>query len=184
MNNSILDRYSRLDDKRIIIDVTANRVEDLYNNFDQNAPYIKKDLNTALAEYLVESVSEIGKVPFVISFRFQSPADPGLYQRVKDSVSQYFIYMQQLQKHKLTRMLRTSFIYLLAGLVILVLSFIFNRRLPDTDSVFAHILAEGLIIAAWVSLWEALANLLIHWTPLKRPLDIYRRIASAEVIFV
>ena len=50
MNNSILDRYSRLDDKRIIIDVTANRVEDLYNNFDQNAPYIKKDLNTALAK--------------------------------------------------------------------------------------------------------------------------------------
>jgi hypothetical protein len=184
VSNSILDRYARLDDRRIVIDVSANRVEDLYNNFDHNAPYVKKDLNTALAEYLVESVSEIGREPFVISFRFQTPTDAEVQTRIRDSVHQYFVYMQQLQKNKLTRMLRNSTIYLLAGLIILVLSFIFNQRLPDTESVFVHLLAEGLTIAAWVSLWEALATLLIHWTPLKSLLNIYRRIAHAEVMFV
>jgi hypothetical protein len=184
LNNSILDRYARLDDRRIIIDVTTSRVEDLYNNFDHNAPYIKKDLSGALAEYLVESVSEIGREPFVISFRFQTPTDTEVHTRVRDSVRQYFIYMQQLQRNKLARMLRNSTIYLLAGLVILFLSFLFNQRDPVTESVLVHLLAEGLTIAAWVSLWEALATLLIHWTPLKSQLNIYRRIAHAEVIFV
>jgi hypothetical protein len=184
LSNSILDRYARLQDRRIIIDVTASRVEDLYNNFDHSAPYIKKDLSSALADYLVESAIEIGPEAFVISFRLQTPADPEVQTRVRDSVRQYFIYMQQLQKNKLARMLRNATIYLLAGLVILLLSFFFNEREPITDSALVHVFAEGLTIAAWVSLWEALATLLIDWAPLKNRLNIYRRIANSEVLFV
>ncbi len=48
MNQSILDRYSRTENGAIIIDVTTERVEDLYNDFDRNAPYVRKDLDDEL----------------------------------------------------------------------------------------------------------------------------------------
>ena len=183
MKNPILDRYSRTGNDEIIIDVTTTQVQDLYNNFDHNAPYVKKDLNRELADYLVESAIEIGSEPFLIRFRFHEPADPEVLARVTDSVRNYFDYMAQLQSRKLARMLRTSSIYLLAGMVLLVLSIILNRQLPFTDSVVFQIFAEGMTIAAWVSLWEALANLLVQWAPLKRQLNIHQHISKAKVVF-
>jgi hypothetical protein len=44
-------------------------------------------------------------------------------------------------------------------------------------------MSEGLTVAAWVSLWEALANFLIHWPPHNKELKVYDRLASAAVIF-
>ena len=41
----ILDRYSCSDDGKIIIDITADKIEYLYNDFDKHTPYIKKNLS-------------------------------------------------------------------------------------------------------------------------------------------
>ena len=70
MNQSILGRYSRSENDVIVIDVAAEKIEDLYNNFDRNAPYIRKDLGEDLVDYLEEAVSEIGTEEFVIRFHF------------------------------------------------------------------------------------------------------------------
>ena len=40
----ILNRFAVAEKGEIIIDVSANRVKDLYNDFDKTAPYIKKTL--------------------------------------------------------------------------------------------------------------------------------------------
>ena len=66
----ILERYSRTADNKVIIDIAAGKVEDIYNYLDKHAPYRKKDLDQDLVEYLIDSVSEIGKEDFVIQFRF------------------------------------------------------------------------------------------------------------------
>lgn len=183
MNHSILDRYAHTDSNAVIIDVATDKVEDLYNNFDRNSPYIRKDLNEDLKEYLVEAVSEIGKEEFVIRFVFSSPADSELVSRVRASIANYFQYMKALEMRKLGRKIQTSSIYLLTGLVMLSLSIIVNRQTLETDSVVIHVLAQGLTIAAWVSLWEAIANFLINWKPHQKMRDIYDRISRAELIF-
>ena len=69
MNHPILDRYSRTEDGAIVIEVTTEKVEDLYNNFDRNAPYIKKDLDDELSEYLVQKrfVNGLDKPEVVMS---------------------------------------------------------------------------------------------------------------------
>lgn len=183
MTHPILDRYSRTEDNAIIIEVATEKVEDLYNNFDRNAPYIKKDLDDDLSEYLVNSVNEIGKEKFVVSFRFTQPADPELLTRLIDSVRNYFDYMKQRETRALSRRLRTSAIFLVAGLVILALSIAINERISGSDSVVLGVFAQGLTIAAWVSLWEALANFLIHWTPHQRMRRIYDRLIHAPLRF-
>lgn len=66
MRRNVLNRYERQGDGSIIIDVSAARVEDLYNNFDRNAPYVRRDLDPDLAEYLEDCARELGRTRFVI----------------------------------------------------------------------------------------------------------------------
>ena len=183
MNQSILERYSRTANNAIIIEVTTDKVEDLYNNFDRSAPFIKKDLNDELSEYLVNAVAEIGNEPFVILFRFALLPQPDLAVRLKDSIRNYFNYMKTLQTQKLTKMIRTSTIFLLSGLVLLGLSIAVNGQYLNSQSVIINIFAQGLTIAAWVSMWEALANFLIRWSPYQKTRKIYDRIIQSDLIF-
>lgn len=183
MKQSILDRYSRTDNGAIIIDVSTERVEDLYNDFDRNAPYIRKDLDDELSAYLVNAVSEIGNAEFVIRFRFNQPADADVISRLTDSIRSYFNYKKDLQNGKQARMMRRSAIFLVAGLIILALSIALNEQIAGSDTVVLGVFAQGLTIAAWVSLWEALANFLINWSPLLRMRKNYDRIVHAHLIF-
>jgi len=62
-----------------------------------------------------------------------------------------------------------------------------NDEFADYPSIrrarSASIMLEGLTIAAWVALWEAVANLLVHWGPHHRNIRVYRRLSGTEFIF-
>lgn len=180
----ILERYSRTEDQRYIVDITAQRAADLYNNFDRNTPYIRKDLATDLADYLEDSVAELGKEAFVIQINLLEPAAEEVLQRIHDSVHNYFEYMKELEIRRLVRKMKVAMTLFVAGLIILSLSVWVNQQLEQDSTVWQLILAEGLTIAAWVSLWEALATFLINWLPHRRMIRLYTRITGAEIIFV
>jgi len=103
--------------------------------------------------------------------------------RLTDSIRSYFNCKKQLQNGKLAKMMRTSFIFLVAGLVILGLSIALNEKIAGTDAVVLDVFAQGLTVAAWLSLWEALANFLINWTPYIRMRNNYDRIIHAQLLF-
>ena len=184
MAKHILERYARTEDRRFILDITAQGAADLYNNFDRNTPYVKKDLASDLVDYMVDSVEELGNEPFVIQVHLLEPATEDVLQRIHTSFHSYFTYMQELELRRLMRMLKIALTLLLAGLALLSLSVWVNQALKDGDSVWRLILAEGLTIAAWVSLWEALATFLINWLPHRRKIRLYKRISLAPVLFV
>ena len=56
-----------------------------------------------------------------------------------------------------------------------------NRLLMAGD-VFGGLLVDGLTVAAWVALWEALATFFIEWPPFRRKLRLYEGLATAEVM--
>jgi hypothetical protein len=183
METPILDRYTRTDEGRLIIDIAASRVEELYSDYDNTANFLKKDLEPDLVDYLVESAREIGKLPFAIRFSFPGTVDAEATLRVCQSISTYFTYLTHLEKRQLRQMFRTSFIMLLAGLAILTLSVRLNLHVEHSTSVVARVFAEGLTVAAWVALWNALATFLLNWAPYRRLLVLYARIAAAPVMF-
>lgn len=51
------------------------------------------------------------------------------------------------------------------------------------DAIVKGMMAEGLVIAAWVSVWEGLAALLMSWKPLVHERPIYRRFVEADYSF-
>ena len=71
MKDYILNRYDKDKEENLIIKIHTKRIEDLYEDYDKNSSFIKKDLKYKLEEYLVESVDEIGNKPFVLQFYFE-----------------------------------------------------------------------------------------------------------------
>ena len=183
MKKQILNRYSRTPDNKLRIDIAAGKVEDLYNDLDKHAPYRKKELDQDLVDYIIDSVSEIGKEDFVIQFRFTTATDASMMSRVKRSIHNYFLYLKELEFRELARMTRTSLILFSIGVVILSLAVWTNQKIAGHGGVIPHVFAEGLTVAAWVSLWNAIATFLINWAPRRRQIKMYERISKATISF-
>jgi hypothetical protein len=62
----IFSRYESHSTRRLAIDVSVGRIEELFEDFDSAASYVKKDLDQDFVDYLIESVREIGSYDFVI----------------------------------------------------------------------------------------------------------------------
>lgn len=184
MNTPILERYARTPDNKVIIDIDAGSVENLYNDFDKQAPYVKKELDQNLVEYLIDSVREIGSAAFIIQFRLGEDVHPGLTERVTKSVHNYFRYLTELELRELARMVRTSAILLCFGAIILIVSMWGAEKMGGEKTILAHVVSEGLTVAAWVALWNALATFIINWAPHRRQLSLYRRLAGAPIHFL
>jgi len=183
MQKHILDRYSRSADGSLIIEIAADRIEDLYNDYQKTAPFLKKDLDQELVDYIVDSVSEIGKENFLLKFSISGIMDDTGKARLMLSIREYFHYLKELEKREMQRMFRTSIILFLIGIALITFLLWFNQKVDTYDFMFTRILSEGLTVAAWVSLWEALATFLINWAPHHRQIGLYRRIAGAPVTF-
>ena len=183
MRRDVISRYERNEQGDLILDVAAGRVEDLYNDFDKSAPYIRRDLDQDLADYLIECARELGRVPFTIRFTLTDLPDEPRYSRVRSSLNTYFLYLAETEIQKILQMFRRSAILFAIGLGILFAAVSLNRLLGPERSVTANVFAEGLTIAAWVSLWEALAIFLVEWFPHRKTVALYRRLARARLVF-
>jgi hypothetical protein len=179
----LLERYTRLDDGRVAIDVSVEGVEDLYAQFERSVPFIKKDLNDEFADYLADSAREIGKTPFVVRLDLDRLPDESLMERVRRSMRSYFQYRAEIETREVRKIVETSIWLGTGGFLLLAADITLNRLYADTAGVAGGILLEGLTIAAWVALWEALANILVSWGPHRRDIRLYLRLSEAEILF-
>ncbi|MBU4263265.1 MAG: hypothetical protein KKC76_15525 [Proteobacteria bacterium] len=183
MKKDVLNRYERDAGGSILIDVAADKVEDLYSDFDKSAPYIRRDLDQDLVDYLIDCARELGNEPFTISFTLVNPPDDTGLSRIRGSINNFFLYLVEIERQKVRQMLRRSLILFCIGIAILFISVWVNRWLGSERTVVAYVFSEGLIVAAWVSLWESLATFLIEWFPRLRNIKLYQRLASVRPVF-
>ena len=183
MKQTIIDRYEITEDRKVVIDVSIKSVEHLYHNFDKTAPYYRKELDVAFVDYLTECVQEIGKYPFVIRISIGKMPNKTLTDRVQRSINSYYIYLKEIEIRAMKRTLRRFTILFVTGLVLLILAILATRRLALHGGVVAEVFAQGLTIAAWVSLWEAIVNIFIEWRPHRENIRLYNKIIDSQVIF-
>ncbi|MGE4419840.1 MAG: hypothetical protein AB7D38_08395 [Sulfurimonas sp.] len=182
-STEILERYERADSGEVIIDVSTQKIEDLYSTFDKKSHFLKKDLNQDLVDYIIECATEIGETKFLIRFNFESKTEDESASRLKNSVKRFFVYLQEHEHAKMKEMLRKSGVLLLVGALLAALSIGMAESEFMEKSIVFSVLSEGLTVAAWVSLWEALAIFLIKWMPYKKKISLYERIANAKIVF-
>ena len=183
MKKTILGRYEVTDRHEVVIDVSIRTVEELYNNFDRNAPYTKKDLDQEFVDYIIDSVREIGDNSFIVRITLSSMPDKIIMNRVRGSIQTYFLYLKDVENRSIEVMFRRSFKLFGLGIFLLALGIILNRHFSTNEGFFTQIFSEGLTIAAWVSLWEAIAKIFIEWRPHTKNIELYERVMKAPVIF-
>ena len=98
MRRDVLGRYERGEDGSTFIDVAAARAEDLYNDFDRTAPYIRRDLDQDLVDYLIDCARELGSRAFVIRFTLGQAPEPDTLSRIRQSVKGFFLYLAEVER--------------------------------------------------------------------------------------
>jgi hypothetical protein len=179
MKKDILNRYDRTGDDEIIINVSTDRFENLYDNFDMNSSFLKKDLSRQLVDYMIESVNEISNEKFIIKFYFKEKTGKEDFLQIEKSIDNYFNYLEELEKKKMKEQIKNSLIFMIIGIFFIALSIITE---PNQEFTY-RIISEGLMVAGWVSMWEAMATILIKWLPLSKKLKLFKRIIAARIEF-
>jgi hypothetical protein len=179
MKKNILDRYDRTIDNKIIIKVSTNKFENLYDNFDMSSSFLKKDLSIQLVDYIIESVSEISNEDFIIKFYFKENIEQTDILQIEESFDNYFKYLEALEKKKMREQIKNSLIFMIIGIFFITLSV-----LTEVSKELSYrIVSEGLMVAGWVSMWEAMATILIKWLPLSKKLKLFEKIVNAKIEF-
>lgn len=75
--------------------------------------------------------------------------------------------------------IKNSFIFMIIGVCFILLSF----TIEHYEGMIHRIISEGLIIAGWVSMWEALATILIKWLPLHKKFKLFKRLIDTKLEF-
>ena len=183
MKQDVLSRYESHSSSRLAIDVSVGKIEELFEDFDSAASYVKKDLDQDFAEYLIESVREIRSKDFVIRINLPMQENEKHQERLQRSIKNYFRYLEFLEQRKLRKMLWRSFLLFCLGMFLLVISMTLKGNAGHLSSVMEELIIEGLTVAAWVSLWSAFANLIFELAGIIGNIRLFRRIAYREVIF-
>jgi len=183
VKEDIFSRYESHAGRRLAIDVSVGRIEELFEDFDSAASYVKKDLDQDFVEYLIECVREIGGYDFVIRINLPVLVQEKHRKRVRKSIKSYFRYLELLERRKLRKMLWRSFLLFCLGMFLLTISMTFRGGMEHFGVMMQELLVEGLTVAAWVSLWAAFASLIFELASIIADIRIYRRIAGREVVF-
>lgn len=183
MKKAIINRYETNQDNQVVIDVSVQSVEQLYHDFDKRAPYYRKELDPEFVDYLCECVHEIGKHPFIIQVSIEKKPDEIVTERLIKSINCYYDYLVEMEVRSIKKVFRRSIILFLSGVFLLIFAIIVTRSLSLHRGVVAEVFAQGLTIAAWVSLWEALVNIFLEWHPHKDNIKLYKKVISSPIIF-
>ena len=183
MKQDVLSRYESHSSSRLAIDVSVGKIEELYEDFDSAASYVKKDLDQDFAEYLIESVREIRSNDFVIRINLPVQVNEKHRERLQSSIKNYFRYLEFLEQRKLRKLLWRSFLLFCLGMFLLVISMTLKGNAGHLSGVMEELIIEGLTVAAWVSLWSAFANLIFELAGIIGNIRLFRRIADREVVF-
>ena len=183
MKQDVLSRYESHSSRRLAIDVSVGKIEELFEDFDSAASYVKKDLDQDFAEYLIESVREIRSNDFVIRINLPVQVNEKHRERLQSSIKNYFRYLEFLEQRKLRKMLWRSFLLFCLGMFLLMMSLTLKVNIGHLSGVIQELMIEGLTVAAWVSLWSAFVGLIFELAEIISDIRIFRRIAGREVVF-
>ena len=94
-------------------------------------------------------------------------------------MNNYFTYLEELEKKKMSEQVKNSLIFMLICAFFITLSILSE----ENQELIQRIISEGLMVAGWVSMWEAMATILIKWLPHSKKLNIYKKISQCDIEF-
>jgi hypothetical protein len=166
------------------IAIRTRTIGHLFNSFDPS-PFREKDLDAGVEEFLTGWVRELPhKAPFAIVVHLppEEAAKPEA-ARIGEAFAHYFHYRAEVAEHELRELFRVGRRFLVIGMVALIVCLLASQLSAAIipNKVVAGVLEESLIIVGWVANWRPIEIYLYDWLPIRRRINLFRRIAAAPV---
>ena len=186
MDSNILDRYDITSDNRFVIDVKIPDPDELFEKYDENASFYKKDLNDRFEEYLLDCVDEIGlKNRFII--RICLPEDQAKETdegNIIYSFKQYFKYCIFICQKEIKKISLRMLLHLGLAISALLLLMAFNVANAVSQTGFSSLVSSGLPAAIWVLLLTGFSRFLFRLMSQRSEIKMYRALKDTRVDFV
>ena len=164
------------------IAIRLRTILQLFNSLDPS-PFRERDLDAHTEEFVVGWVRELpATAPFTIVVELPpEEASKPEAARIGEAFAHYFDYRAQVTAQELRELFRIGRRSLAIGILVLVgclsASQLFAKIVPNP--VAARVLEESLIIVGWVANWRPIEIYLYDWWPIRRRIQLFRRIAAA-----
>ena len=166
------------------IAIRVRTVMQLFNSLDPS-PFRERDLDPHTEEFVVGWARELPHAaPFsiVVELPAEEAAKPEA-AGIGEAFANYFRHRAEATDRDLRELFRVGWRSLAIGLVVLVACLVSSQVVAKLirNDVVARVLEESLIIVGWVANWRPLEIYLYDWWPIRRRIQLYRRIAAAPV---
>lgn len=186
MDSKIIDRYDITPDNKFIIDVNIPGPDELFEKYDENASFYKKDLNARFEEYLLACVDEIGlKNKFIL--RIGLPENQAKETDEGDiiySFKEYFKYCILLCQKEIKTISFRMLLHLGLAISALLLMAAFGAADTITETGFFSLVISGLPAAVCVLLLTGFSRFLFRLISERSTMRKYRALKNAPVDFV
>jgi hypothetical protein len=167
-----------------IIEVRVATVPHLFNTIDPT-PFRERDLDPRVEEFIVGWAREISnkkRIALLVHLDQRAgSADEALV--VRDAIHGFFADRARVSRARLRQLFRQGRISLVIGLAVLTALIgaaeFLSRRTTETG--FAPILHESLLIGGWVAMWRPLEVFLYDWWPISAEARMFDRLAAMPV---
>ncbi len=167
-----------------VIEIQVEKVSQLFDSLDPS-PLSRRDLAARAEDYIVSSARELpARQPVTIVVHLPAEEAKGLMAgQLAASFRNYFDDRAEHSAFELKDLLRVGRLSLVIGMAVLALALVVGAVLSKLmEGMFGQYWIEGLIILGWVALWRPMEIFLYEWWPILRERNLYRHLATAEVI--
>ena len=166
------------------IELRVEEISQLFDNLDP-FPFRERDLDQDAEAYIVGWARELpAKQPLKLIVHLpQSQAATQQAGLLGEAMKRYFANRADATHLELKELFRVGRRSLAIGVCVLSACLVFGQLVSGRlgTGYVGRFVEESLIILGWVANWRPMEIMLYDWLPLKRKLDLYRRLAQVEV---
>lgn len=165
-----------------VIEIRLQQLAQLFDSLDPS-PFREKSLDRAAEAYLIECAGERGSSE-PIEVRVRGPAALAAHEAdIAAAIHAHFRLLHTQFERRQRRRGRIGRVALLFGGVVLVVALLLRTLVNDWPGQLGEVIAEGLLILAWVALWRPAEVALFDAWEAREQRRLLERLARVAVVF-
>jgi len=167
------------------IELRVEEISQLFDNLDP-FPFRERDLDKDAEAYIVGWARELPRRQPLLLVVHLPTSEAATHQasELGEAMKRYFANRADAARLELKELFRVGRRSLSIGVCVLAVCLLLGQVVAGRlgTGYAGRFVEESLIILGWVANWKPIEIMLYDWLPLKRRIDLYGRLARAEVV--